>query len=124
MSVRDEVDLLSAREHADPHHLLGPHPSRKGVRIRVWRPEAKSVVARVDGPDGGVFRLKPAHAPGLFQVTIPDSGFPIEYELDVAYPDGNSFSLRDPYAFPPTLGELDLHLVAEGRHEQLYERLG
>ena len=25
---------------------------------------------------------------------------------------------------PPTLGELDLHLVAEGRHELLYERLG
>ena len=25
---------------------------------------------------------------------------------------------------PPALGELDLHLVGEGRHEQLYERLG
>jgi 1,4-alpha-glucan branching enzyme len=32
--------------------------------------------------------------------------------------------MRDPYSFLPTLGELDIHLVMEGRHEQLYERLG
>src|SRR5206468_404670 len=62
--------------------------------------------------------------PGFFQVTIPHLRLPISYELDVVYPDGNSFTVRDPYAFPPTLGELDLHLVGEGRHEGLYERLG
>jgi 1,4-alpha-glucan branching enzyme len=27
-------------------------------------------------------------------------------------------------SFPPTLGELDLHLAGEGRHEEIYERLG
>jgi len=27
-------------------------------------------------------------------------------------------------AFPPTLGELDLHLAGEGRHEEIYQRLG
>lgn len=27
-------------------------------------------------------------------------------------------------SFPPTLGELDLHLFAEGRHEAIYEKLG
>jgi 1,4-alpha-glucan branching enzyme len=32
--------------------------------------------------------------------------------------------MRDPYSFLPTLGELDIHLAMEGRHEQLYERLG
>ncbi len=124
MSVTDEIGLLSAREHADPHHLLGPHESAKGVRVRVWRPEAATVTARVDRPTAGVFPLKPAHAPGFFQVTIPEAKLPLAYELEVTYPDGNTFTLRDPYAFPPTLGELDLHLVGEGRHEGLYERLG
>ena len=28
------------------------------------------------------------------------------------------------HSFPPTLGELDLHLFGEGRHEQIYEKLG
>ena len=49
---------------------------------------------------------------------------PLRYELEVAYPDGNTFTLRDPYAFTPTLGELDVHLASEGRHEELYEKLG
>ncbi len=29
-----------------------------------------------------------------------------------------------PRTFSPTLGELDLHLIGEGRHEHLYELLG
>jgi 1,4-alpha-glucan branching enzyme len=33
-------------------------------------------------------------------------------------------TINDPHTFPPTLGELDLHLLGEGRHEELYERLG
>ena len=30
----------------------------------------------------------------------------------------------DPYRWLPTLGELDLHLIGEGRHEQLWDVLG
>ena len=44
--------------------------------------------------------------------------------FEVRYPGGATFTLRDPYSFPPTLGELDSHLAAEGRHERLWERLG
>ena len=32
--------------------------------------------------------------------------------------------VRDAYSFPPSLGELDLHLISEGRHEQLWDALG
>ena len=30
----------------------------------------------------------------------------------------------DPYRHLPTLGEMDLHLIAEGRHEELWRALG
>ena len=30
----------------------------------------------------------------------------------------------DPHSFPPTLGDLDLHLIGEGRHRRLHETLG
>src|SRR6202035_5213508 len=30
----------------------------------------------------------------------------------------------DPYAFTPTISEFDLYLIGEGRHEQIYEKLG
>ena len=46
------------------------------------------------------------------------------YQLEVDYGDAGTFTIDDPYAFAPTLGELDLHLIGEGRHEELYERLG
>lgn len=33
-------------------------------------------------------------------------------------------TIKDPNTFAPTLGDIDLYLLGEGRHEQLYERLG
>src|ERR1700730_16297897 len=35
-----------------------------------------------------------------------------------------SASLKAPHDFSPTLGELDLHLFGEGKHERIYEKLG
>ena len=49
--------------------------------------------------------------------TVPD------YRLEVTY-DGPPRTVDDPYRFLPTLGEIDLHLIGEGRHEQLWHVLG
>src|SRR5881227_390902 len=38
-----------------------------------------------------------------------------------ALPDGRA---SDTLGFPPTLGEVDLHLFGEGKHEVIYEKLG
>ena len=38
--------------------------------------------------------------------------------------DGVEHEQDDPYRFAPTLGEIDLHLINEGRHEQLWTVLG
>ena len=104
---------------ADPHGVLGAHESNGGVVVRAYRPEAQSVRVL---PAGVAAELKdPA---GLWEALLPKAELPLEYELEVEYPDGSTFTVRDPYAFPPTLGELDLHLAMEGRHEQLYEKLG
>ena len=48
----------------------------------------------------------------------------MRYRVKVDYGDGGKFTIDDPYAFEPTLGELDLHLMGEGRHEELYNKLG
>ena len=47
-----------------------------------------------------------------------------DYRLEVTYDDGHTHTVDDPYRFLPTLGEMDLHLINEGRHEQLWEVLG
>jgi 1,4-alpha-glucan branching enzyme len=104
---------------ADPHRILGAHEADGGVVVRAYRPEAKTV--RVQ-PAGVEAELKDPS--GLWEALLPTAKLPLEYELEVEYADGNTFTMRDPYSFLPTLGELDIHLVMEGRHEQLYERLG
>ncbi len=35
-----------------------------------------------------------------------------------------SWVIDDPYRFLPTLGDLDLHLIGEGQHHELWRRLG
>ncbi len=104
---------------ANPHAYLGAHEGTEGVVVRVYRPEATGVRVQPMGVD-----LTPADGTGVFEGVVPGEKLPLRYELEVAYPDGNVFTLHDPYAFPPSLGELDLWLAAEGRHEELYARLG
>jgi 1,4-alpha-glucan branching enzyme len=106
-------------EMTDPHSLLGAHPSSDGVVVRAYRPDAESV--RVLPMD---VELEQRNGNGLFEGTIAGAKLPLEYELEVRYPAGDTYVLHDPYAFLPTLGELDIHLAGEGRHEEFYERVG
>jgi 1,4-alpha-glucan branching enzyme len=104
---------------ADPHRTLGAHPADGGVVVRAFRPEASSVRVLPYGVE-----LEPAEPPGLFEGILEGAELPLDYEFEVAYPDGGRYRLRDPYSFLPTLGELDLHLLGEGSHEELSRRLG
>ncbi|HEX4803824.1 MAG TPA: 1,4-alpha-glucan branching protein GlgB [Myxococcaceae bacterium] len=61
---------------------------------------------------------------GFFEARIPDQHAVFGYLLEVHYPDNCVFTLRDPYSFLPTLGELDLYFAGEGRHEKLWQRMG
>jgi 1,4-alpha-glucan branching enzyme len=122
MSLADAIERLVAREHHDPHSVLGAHPERGGVVVRAYRPDAERVAIV---PEGGEAQpLRRIHPAGVFARRLPGATLPLRYELEVTTTEGSVSRARDPYSFPPTLGELDLHLVAEGRHERLYEVLG
>jgi 1,4-alpha-glucan branching enzyme len=119
MTVKSDIERLVAGELRDPHSLLGAHPTKAATVIRVWRPEAQTVQIRIDGEVAA--KLERVHAAGLFEGTV--DGLVEDYEVEVGYADG-TFTSRDPYSFLPTLGDLDLHLVGEGSHRRLYEKLG
>ncbi|HEY7875987.1 MAG TPA: 1,4-alpha-glucan branching protein GlgB [Actinomycetota bacterium] len=115
----DQVERLVTGQIRDPHSLLGAHPAGDGTVVRAWRPEAQTVQVRIDGEVAA--KLERAHPAGLFEGTV--DGNVDDYEIEVGYADG-TFTLRDAYSFPPTLGELDIHLAGEGSHRRLYEKLG
>lgn len=103
---------------ADPHHLLGLHPAAGGGRVvRVWRPGALSYSITLFGERREMVCIDPA---GLFELAVPAETGPQDYTVD--YPSG--LVAHDPYAFTPTLGEVDHHLIGRGVHYQLHRALG
>jgi 1,4-alpha-glucan branching enzyme len=115
-----DIDLLARGELPDPHSLLGVHLSDDGVVVRAWRPEAQAITCV--GGGSVIAKLEMVHEAGLFEATLESE--PNDYRLEVSYPDGTNYEINDPYRFPPTLGEIDLHLIGEGRHRRLHRKLG
>ncbi|MEU9214832.1 1,4-alpha-glucan branching enzyme, partial [Streptomyces sp. NPDC048415] len=117
MDATDRGRLLSGTHH-DPHALLGAHPVPGGVVFRALRQYAQAVAVMVKGQRTELDDV----GDGLFSGVLPLDAIPV-YTLVVTY-DGTEFEVQDPYRFLPALGELDLHLVGEGRHEELWRALG
>jgi 1,4-alpha-glucan branching enzyme len=114
----DELDRLVRGEHGDPHTVLGPHPHEGAITVRVLKPLATRVAIRHSGGDTELTHEHEGVWVGV--LALPDVP---DYRVAVTY-GGDELVLDDPYRFLPTLGEIDLHLINEGRHEQLWEALG
>ncbi|MGW7004392.1 1,4-alpha-glucan branching enzyme [Streptomyces sp. NPDC054933] len=113
-----EVDRLLAGAHHDPHALLGAHPVAGGIAVRALRPYARAVAVVAPG-----LRVElRSEGRGLFSALLPLREIP-DYRLLVTYDDGEH-EVHDAYRLLPSLGDLDLHLIHEGRHEQLWQALG
>ncbi len=119
-----ELEMLVHGSHGNPHEILGLHPHDGGLTLRALRPYAREVVAVL--PDGSRTPLTHEYD-GVFAGVVPGTEV-TDYRLDVTY-DGDDGSTTtypsdDPFRFLPTLGDVDLHLIGEGRHEQLWSVLG
>jgi 1,4-alpha-glucan branching enzyme len=114
------IDALVEARHGDPFALLGPHAQARGVAVRAFLPgaEAVEVVDRATGLRlGALSRLHPA---GFWSGLIPtDTPYRLRYDLQ-----GETVEIEDAYAFPLLLGDLELHLMAEGRDHEIGRHLG
>jgi 1,4-alpha-glucan branching enzyme len=133
-----ELDRVLSGAHHDPHSVLGAHPGPDGITVRALRPLAESVAVLL--PDGRRYPMEHVHN-GVFAALLPPPrgsappggsapdaappGVVPDYRLAVTYPGGGPETITDdPYRHPPTLGQFDLHLISEGRHEELWRVLG
>ncbi|HEU0133113.1 MAG TPA: 1,4-alpha-glucan branching protein GlgB [Mycobacteriales bacterium] len=117
--LTEELDRLVAGTHHDPHSLLGAHPARSKTTIRALRPGASRVTAIVNGER---VPLKQVHDGGVWAGSVAGGDVP-DYRIEVAY-GGETHVTDDPYRYWPSLGDIDLHLIGEGRHEDLWCKLG
>jgi 1,4-alpha-glucan branching enzyme len=118
-----EIEQVVGGSHHDPHSVLGAHPlggSTERVVIRTLRPDAERAVAVLRAGAERV-ELSRIHPAGVFAGVV--DGKVDDYEIEVTY-HGETYLFDDPYRWLPTLGEVDLHLIGEGRHERLWDVLG
>jgi 1,4-alpha-glucan branching enzyme len=121
----EQLETLLLGDHANPHGLLGAHPGhmggQEGTIVRAFHPDAIGCTLIREGEQQRPMTLLGG---GAFAAFLPGSKPPFKYRLRFEFADGESFEREDPYRFLPTLGELDLHLIAEGNHRRLWEVLG
>ncbi|MGH3097416.1 MAG: 1,4-alpha-glucan branching protein GlgB [Streptosporangiales bacterium] len=117
--MTDDLQRVLDGTHHDPHAVLGPHTGADGVSVRVLLPGADAVAVLPEGTEA--VPLQHDHD-GLFTGVLPMTSV-TDYRLRVTYADETRV-VDDPYRFLPTLGEVDLHLFGEGRHERLWQVLG
>ncbi len=132
-----EIDALVHARHGDPFARLGMHVDAAGrVVVRALLPGAARVAVidppRATGTDAGASRvlkwLDQVHPDGLFEAVVPLRRKCFDYRLRVQWGEGlaagSEVVLDDPYRFGALLGDLDVWLLAEGRHLRPFEALG
>ena len=116
-----ELGATATGSHHEPHAVLGAHEYEGGVTVRTLKPFASEVAVLL--PDGSAHGMEHEHD-GIWTVALPLAEVP-SYRIRVTWSAGENWvDLEEPYRFLPTIGELDLHLIREGRHEELWRALG
>lgn len=117
-SFYDNLLKVIYSDHHDPHTILGLHEFTNGRKvIRLWRPGAKELFLEVFGESVQATKV---HDAGIFEYVVPSDTMANDYR--VYHQSG--ILVHDPYAFLPTIGEVDLYLFGKGVHYQLYRILG
>ena len=114
------ISALLDGVHADPFALLGVHDGPAGCFARAILPGAEVAEAfSLAGEPLGA--LKRVDDRGLFEGPISGARQPVKY---CARGFGAEWWVTDPYSFGPVLGPLDDHLIAQGSHNRLFDKLG
>jgi 1,4-alpha-glucan branching enzyme len=101
------------------------------LRMRRWLPlrdsetRTNAVRAIVAGATPSSHDMAVRHPEGLFQVAVDGVTTLVPYRFEVTWRDSGDVTIvEDPYRFGLLMGDLDLYLIGEGRHQQLHRVLG
>jgi 1,4-alpha-glucan branching enzyme len=117
--ISQTAQAIIKGQHHNPFNYLGWHHEGDGTVVRVFLPDASQVHVIDDA--GGISELPRIHDAGLF--AGPVVAREPRYRLRARY-GNNEVEMEDAYRFPPILSDLDLYLLGEGTHYELYNCLG
>jgi 1,4-alpha-glucan branching enzyme len=120
----DEVNRFVGGEHSDPFRVLGPHRVGDDLEIRVFRPDARKIEIVLDQHPEEPIAAQKIQQDGFFCAIVRNATRDLPYHIRITAWDGSHYLTRDPYQYGPIMGEVDLHLFAEGQHWKIYEKFG
>ena len=124
-----DIDRIVHADHHDPFAILGMHveveDKTRTIVVRTFQPNAQRVSV-VDSASGKVVaELERVRPEGFFLGPIKGYEERFRYRLRLLpYHGDEEFEIEDPYRFGPVLGQLDMHLLAEGRHLRAFDKIG
>ncbi len=123
-----DIHAIVGGEHGNVFGILGPHLVRAGkspaVAVRAFLPLADA--AQVIPLPSALYprKMERVHPDGFFEALFPNRRELFPYRLQIVDGQGQVSEIDDPYRFPSTLSDYDLHLLGEGTHYRAYEKLG
>ena len=125
-TLEKDIERIVRGEHPNPFGVLGLHRVRfvqsDSLALRAFVPWAMRLEVLRDD-NGETVEMKRAHDAGFFEAVLPP-GEPFLYRLRATDGQGGTREFHDPYSFPTTFSDLDLHLLGEGTDLELYRKLG
>ena len=114
----DSIKIMEAKHH-DPFSVLGRHLKNNQIQVKVYLPYAETV--RFSN-NGAVFNRIPGT--DFFEYYAKEGELPEHYQLTWVDKNGYTHEDYDPYDFGTQFPEFDQHLFAEGKHWNIYQKLG
>ncbi len=116
-------ELIDGKINA-PKHLLGIHDFGDGQVITCYKPHSVSVSVKT--PQGKtLYPLEKVGEEGFYGIYFPTKKFEgTKYRLVTEYMDGTTVTSADCYAFDGVFSDFDAYIFAEGKHYDIYEKLG
>ena len=115
------LNALAGGRHGNPFSLFGIHREGGQRVVRTFQPAAESVDLVLDNVSEAT-PMQRVHSAGIFEVEIPARKR--RYRLLLTHSDGSQLEVEDAYRFPSVLGDLDLYLMGQGSHRDIFKKLG
>jgi 1,4-alpha-glucan branching enzyme len=115
------IAALVGGYHRDPFSLLGPHAEDGTPVVRALYPAAERVDLRLVST-GQWIAMEKRDPAGLYEARVPEAQ--PDYRLRITYPGDHAIEIDDPYRYGRVLTDFDLHLLGEGTHHRMFDKLG
>ncbi len=121
---KEEMEAVINGDHGNVFAVLGIHKNKgsKEVFIRTYQPNTRSIeLLKKDGTSLG--QMTKLDDRGFYQINLGAiENFP--YKFRIENDNGTVYEHEDSYRFSSILGDIDVYLLAEGNHLDMYKKLG